>query len=305
LKIKRPAYLKGSVLHPSAVAAPCGDCLFFGEREEPPRDPIQERADRGDLPEPNDDGIEWGWGPFWPFLVAFAAMLAALLVASKCDAQAPGRFGFDCDGNWHDRDDFAGSAISLHIVANAGASGRMVYFGINNHFPETRREWQNEMHNSTTRGPWAHPAIVDCRASRSTAVSRLRSLLASSTAANPYWHGMQGPPDIFYDAHRGVAASALRTVRLVSHSSSYNEQTGGVHSWDEIRYVEKKRIPNGNDRLNTRQNWAPWNGWMVPFDRQRLGAVGRADCSDATVAGYLVHGRTQTSIADLKLWIGQ
>lgn len=235
----------------------------------------------------------------------FLALIAAACLAASAYAQAPGRFGFDCDGQWHDRDDFAGSAVSLHIIHNSGKADRLTFYGINNHFPETRRAWEREMHRSTTEGPWTHSALIDCRDQRTIAIARLRAELATSTADDPYWHGMQGPPDIFYEAHRGVAASALRHVRLYSHSSPYNEQTGGVHSWNEIRYVQKERIPNGNGRLNTKKQWGPWQGWMHPFDYQRLRAVGRADCSDATVAGWIVHGTRQTSISDLKRWIGR
>jgi hypothetical protein len=236
---------------------------------------------------------------FWPSM-----LLSGVCLAASAHGQAPGRFGFDCDGNWHDRDDFGGAAVSLHIIHNSGKSGRLVFYGINNHFPETRRAWEQEMHRSTTEGPWTHSALIDCRAQRTVAIARLRAELSTSTATDPYWHGQQGPPDIFYEAHRGVSAAALRNVTLISHSSSYNEQSGGVRDWGDIRYVNKVRIPNGNQRLNTKQNWAPWNGWMHPFDRQRLQAVGRADCSDATVAGWIVHGTRQTSISDLKRWIG-
>jgi hypothetical protein len=234
-------------------------------------------------------------------------LLAAVCLAGSAFAQAPGRFGFDCDGNWWDTDDRAGSAVSLHIIANSGKADRLVFYGFNNHFPESRGWWDREMVRSTVDGPWAHGALINCRGTggRSTAIARLRAELSASTADNPYWHGMQGPPDIFYEAHRGVSASALQYVTLCSHSSRYNEQTGGIHSWDDIRFVRKVRIPNGNQRLNTKNNWQPWNGWMHQFDRLRLEAVGRADCSDATVAGYIVHGVRQTSISNLKVWIGR
>jgi len=107
-----------------------------------------------------------------------------------------------------------------------------------------------------------------------------------------------------------VPMSQRRYVRVVSHSSRYNETEGGVHTLAQCQGVVVTKIPNQNRRLSTKQNWAPWaflnnpnrpeNQWVY----SRMRASGRADVSDSGMMYYLLYGNSTPTPADYEARLG-
>jgi hypothetical protein len=230
------------------------------------------------------------------------AILAAavLCLAGSLHAQAPGRIAYTCDGQFHDRDDWGSLPMSQAIAVRAGR--HVDHWNINSHRPETIRSWELQMRTSAEG--YGLP-YWDCRAFWNGTADDLRAQIMRSTAGNPLWIGLAGPPDIIFTALQGVPASIRQHVTVCSHSSRYNEVTGGQKKLSDCWGVQKIFIPNGNARLNTKQNAGPWK-WLrysEPFVWNRMQKSGRWDASDATLMGYMVHGERQTSIDDLKFWL--
>lgn len=227
--------------------------------------------------------------------------------AAEMHAQAPGRFAGTYDGNYHDRDDIGAVAVASSLIvdenvdrANRGqAPLRYVGTWINDHIPQSSSSWERDMRESVR--PYGLP-VFDCRPDYQGAARALRTEMAKSNPTDPLHIAMCGPCDLIYEAAKGVSAAALQNVTVVSHSSRYNETTeGGTRNWWEIPHVKRVSIANGNTRLNTKQNWSPWNCLRTKdsFAYQRLRAVGRADASDATVTFYLLYGKQNCSISDI------
>jgi hypothetical protein len=231
------------------------------------------------------------------------ALIAAVCLAGSAYAQAPGRIAYTADGNFHDRDDWGSFPMSQAIAVRAGHANWVVHWNINSHRPESIRSWELQMRDSA--GGYGL-GYYDCRAYWNDTADDLHAHIMRSTAYDPLWIGLAGPPDNLWLAFQSVPASVRQHVVIVSHSSAYNERTGGQRKLSDIWGVRKVFIPNGNSRLNTKQNRKPWGWlrWSEPFVWNRMEKSGRWDASDATLMGYLIHGERQTSIEDLKRWLG-
>jgi hypothetical protein len=230
------------------------------------------------------------------------ALIAAVCLACSAYAQAPGRIAYTADGNYHDVDDRSSFPMSQAIAVRAGQAQWVVHWNLNSHCPETIRSWELQMR--TSADGYGLP-YWNCRAYWNMTAEHLRGEIMRSSADNPLWIGLAGPPDNLFTALQGVPGSVRQHVTVVSHSSRYNEQTGGQKTLADCWGVKTIRIPNGNARLNTKQDARPWK-WLrdsEPFVWNRMERSGRWDASDATLMGYMVHGERQTSIDDLKRWL--
>lgn len=247
----------------------------------------------------------------------FSKLIGGAAGYSILPAQAIGPFGvsriaYSCDGNYHDVDDFGAAPMVCALLSDAGESYRLVHFDFNSNRLNHKNTMANQMRksmfgDSTIVGAVSRfnmpPRFYDSQYNFSGAVSNLKNEILQSTAANRLIFCLGGPAEVLYQALQGVPNSARQYVRVISHSSQFNENTG-PHSLAQCTGVIVERIPNQNSRLNTKQNWGPWN-WLnnkpnnkFLFDRMK--ASGRADVSDSGMMYYILYGNKNATPNDYK-----
>ena len=252
------------------------------------------------------------------FLTASLAIAASSRLANTAVA-APAplpRIAWTADGNYYDKDDWGSATMALRLLADVGQQYRLVHFDFNSHIPQSSSTWERQMEISVldSRAPYGFyaPVFFNDKPRSDAAVAHLRAQIIASTpstaggAPGPLNICLAGPPDVLYLALQGVPMSKRAYVRVISHSSRYNETDGGVHTLSQCQGVAVTKIPNQNQRLNTKQNWAPWaflnnpsrpeNQWVY----NRMRASGRADVSDSGMMYYLLYGSSTPTPADYK-----
>jgi hypothetical protein len=252
------------------------------------------------------------------FLTASLAIAASARFASTAVAAAARlqRIAWTADGNYYDKDDWGSAPMALRLLAGARQQYRLVHFDFNSHIPQSSSTWQRQMEisvmDSRPRFGYHAPVFFNDKPRNDAAVANLRAEIMDSTASTdggapgPLIVCLAGPPDVLYLALKGVPTSKRRYVRVISHSSRYNEVDGGVYSLAQCQGVSVTKIPNQNQRLNTKQNWAPWaflnnpnrpeNQWVY----RRMRASGRADVSDSGMMYYVLYGKSTPTVADYR-----
>lgn len=211
------------------------------------------------------------------------------------------RVAWTADGNYYDKDDWGSSPMALRLIRDAGMVGKLVHFDYNNHIPQSSWSWEKEMAISCQGAPNGY----NTRTQRQSTINHLRSVIAASSSSNLLVICLAGPPDNLYEALQGVPMITRKYVTVVSHSSKYNETTGGVHTLAQCTGVAVVKIPNQNQRLNTQQNWAPW-WWLTnthpdnQFVYDRMRKSGRADVSDSGMMYYVLYGNSTPTITDFR-----
>jgi hypothetical protein len=226
------------------------------------------------------------------------------------------RIAWTADGNYHDKDDWGSAPMALRLLAGARQQHRLVHFDFNSHIPQSSYTWERQMEisvmDSRPRFGYYAPVFFNDKPRNDAAVANLRAEIMDSTASTdggapgPLIVCLAGPPDVLYFALKGVPMSIRRYVRVISHSSRYNEVEGGVYTLAQCQGVSVTKITNQNQRLNTKQNLAPWdflnnpnrpeNQWVY----NRMRASGRADVSDSGMMYYVLYGNSTPTVADYK-----
>jgi hypothetical protein len=214
------------------------------------------------------------------------------------------RVAYSCDGNYHDKDDYGAAPMSVALLSDAGMGGKLVHFDFNSNRLNHNNTMATQMRksifgDSTSAGASQRfnvaPRFYDCQFNFSGAVQNLKSEIMKSTSADRLVFCLGGPSEVLYQALQGVPNSIRQYVTAVSHSSSFNQNTG-PHTFAQCTGIDKDFILNQNSRLNTQQNWSPWfwlrdssnanNRWLY----SRMRASGRADVSDSGMMYYVLYG---------------
>jgi hypothetical protein len=233
-------------------------------------------------------------------------------------ARAIGPFGqtriaWTCDGNYHDKDDWGAAPMAVALLGDSGDGYRLVHYDFNSNMLNSLFNWEQQMRKSifgdaTTNGAserWnVAPRFYDDRPNPNLAVANLNKEIMASSSINKLIVCLGGPAEILWRALQGVPNTIRQHVRVISHSSSFNENTG-PHTLAQCTGVVVERIPNQNQRLNTKQNWSPWN-WLKTsgennkFLWDRMRASGRADVSDSGMMYYVLYGNKTPTPTDYR-----
>ncbi len=249
---------------------------------------------------------------------AFGSLIGGAISYSMLPVRAAlpiySRVGYTCDGNYHDKDDYGAAPMSVALLSDAGMGSKLVHFDINSNMLATNFSMEQQMRksifgDSTSQGAAQRFNVPgrfhDDRPNPNMAVANLNSEIMKSTSTNRLVICLGGPAEILYRALQGVPNSIRQYVNVVSHSSSFNQNTG-PHTFAQCTGIQKTFIPNQNTKLNTKQNWAPWN-WLRDSSNannrwlySRMKASGRADVSDSGMMYYVLYGNQTPSITDYK-----
>jgi len=234
-----------------------------------------------------------------------------------------GRIAWSCDGNHNDEDDWAASPVALAIFAASGVKDKLVHFDYNNILHSSNPDWEKEHEISILgaieRYGYRRELFHNCRRNLDAAIESIARAINESSASNPLYFVLAGPMEVPYLGIQRSDPAKRRFVYCISHSRwndgfqrgypfRYNKRaviSSGVR-WIQIRDQNQGLSTGPFGRPHTDLEWAPWL-WMrdspvesVRFLWQRMRATGRADCSDAGMAYFLVTGDEHADITKLR-----
>ena len=259
------------------------------------------------------------------------------------------RIAVTADGNWQrdpgspnkfnrsDPDDWGATPASLAMIAKRALQGKLVHYSYNNFIdapPHTTvKNWMREgVEGAIQYWGFDESLFFDVPETSSTAIAHLANELGKSTASDPLFMLLMGPPELFYRAVKQAVdngkINALAHVHAISHSG-YNEthkNRNNHHTFSEAvalsgGRITLTRIINQNGTC-FRDNWpitwcydnpSPWF-WMRDhpdpsiqwlFTRVKSFPFGnKADISDAGLVYYLLENDENGTPTKFKNLIG-
>jgi len=229
-----------------------------------------------------------------------------------------GRIGCSADGNFHDEDDFAATAMSLALIARAGLKSKLVHYDYSCHIWQSSAKGKREMKESAlggaTRFGFNKAVFFDDTISSqlNAAVNNIAKQINASSANNRFTYVLAGPMEV---AYRGIVKSnpnKRQYCTVISHSKwNDNHKHGNSHTWKDIikTGVKHIHIKNQNDAAfkssMNQWNWVkgtPNGSWLY----SRLKAPKRSgDASDAGMVFYVLTGNQNANMTQVKKFFGK
>jgi hypothetical protein len=255
---------------------------------------------------------------------ALAAFVATSIptVTSPADlptapAEGVGRIALSADGNQHDEDDWASSAMTLAILAHAGLQANVVNYIYDNHIwdsdPEHRRNMTDSVLGAGERFGFDTSRFYD-GADPDQLAAGVAALTAEINASGPgdeLTIVLAGPMETTWMALDAAEPGARRHVRCVSHGNGSFNQTHGKtdhdgHSYDDVIDLgcQRVQIPDQNGNLGP-TDLSDWDylrdlGPEMQWLYSRLELAEKGDVSDAGMAYFVITGDERVSRAQLK-----
>jgi hypothetical protein len=256
-----------------------------------------------------------------------AAALAAFVAVSAPTVTAPatptapgegvGRIALSADGNQHDEDDWASSAMSLAILARAGLQDNVVNYIYDNHIwdsdPNHRKNMTESVMGAGERFGFDTARFHDGAdpAGLAAGVASLTAEINASGPGNELTIVLAGPMETTWMALDAATPQARTHVRCVSHGDGSFNQTHGKtdhdgHSYDDVIELgcQRVQIPDQNGELGP-TDLSDWDylkelGPDMEWLYSRLEVAEKGDVSDAGMAYFVVTGEKQASRSELR-----
>jgi hypothetical protein len=256
-----------------------------------------------------------------------AAALAAFVAVSAPTVTAPatptapgegvGRIALSADGNQHDEDDWASSAMTLAILARAGLQDNVVNYIYDNHIwdsdPNHRKNMTESVMGAGERFGFDTSRFHDGAdpAGLAVGVASLTAEINASGPGNELTIVLAGPMETTWMALDAATPQARTYVRCVSHGDGSFNQTHGKtdhdgHSYDDVIELgcQRVQIPDQNGELGP-TDLSDWDylkelGPDMEWLYSRLEVAEKGDVSDAGMAYFVVTGEKQASRSELR-----
>ncbi len=250
------------------------------------------------------------------FVRALVAMASVVLLVAATAPSETGpsidrsdyRIGYSADGNQHDPDDIAASAMAMAFVGAAGLPDRLVHFDYSNHLGDSSVKHEKLMTQSV-RGAaerWKIPAEVlfDDQAQLDAAIASIARQINASSEANRFYLIAAGPMEVVW---RGIDASdpAKRPFCTVISHSKWNDSHGDTplmrHKWVDVARSGVKTIHITDQNKNLSTDRAEWSwlddashpDWRWLHSRAQYKKL--FDVSDAGMMWFVITGRGDQS----------
>jgi hypothetical protein len=246
-----------------------------------------------------------------------AARYPVDLVATTAPDDGVGRIALSADGNQHDQDDWASSAMTLAILARRGLQANVVNYIYNNHIWDSAAEHRRNMTESVlgagTRFGFDTSRFHDGADPDGLAagVAALTAEINASSQGNELTIVLAGPMETTWMALNAADPDARRHVRCVSHGNGSFNQTHGKtdhdgHSYDDVIGLgcQRVQIPDQNGNLGPTDvsDWDylreldPAMDWLY----SRIELAEKGDVSDAGMAYFVITGEERVSRSELR-----
>jgi hypothetical protein len=239
------------------------------------------------------------------------------LVASTAPDDGVGRIALSADGNQHDQDDWASSAMTLAILAQRGLQANVVNYIYNNHIWDSAAEHRRNMTESVL-GAGKRFGFDTSRfydgANPDDLAAGVAALTAEINASSPgdeLTIVLAGPMETTWMALDDADPGARQHVKCVSHGNGSFNQTHGKtdhdgHSYDDVIDLgcQRVQIPdqNGNLGPTDMSDWDylreldPAMDWLY----SRIELAEKGDVSDAGMAYFVITGEERVSRSELR-----
>ena len=265
-----------------------------------------------------------------PALRQAAATLAVVVAASAAFPQhvahaqpaadpvpSVGRIALSADGNQHDEDDWASSAMTLAILAHRGLQPNVVNYIYNNHIWDSSAEHRRNMTESVLgageRFRFDTSRFYDGAdpGGLAAGVADLTAEINASRPSDELTIVLAGPMETTWMALDAADPGARRHVRCVSHGDGTFNQTHGKtdhggHSYDDVIGLgcQRVQIPdqNGNLGPTDMSDWSylrdlgPAMDWLY----SRIELARKGDVSDAGMVYFVITGDERVSRSELR-----
>lgn len=258
---------------------------------------------------------------FW----AAAATVAILVGAPAAPVPAApdggvGRIALSADGNQHDDDDWASSAMTLAILARAGLQQNVVNYIYNNHIWDSDAQHRRNMTDSVLgagkRFGFDTSRFYDGADPDGLAagVAALTAAINASRPGDELTIVLAGPMETTWMALDAADPAARKHVKCVSHGDgSFNQTHGkkdhGGHSYDDVIELgcQRVQIPDQNGNLGPTK-LSDWNylrdlGPEMDWLRSRLEVAEKGDVSDAGMVYFVITGEKRASRSELRKFL--
>ncbi|OLT03005.1 hypothetical protein BJF90_27225 [Pseudonocardia sp. CNS-004] len=259
-----------------------------------------------------------------------AAALAAFVAVSAPTVTAPatptapgggvGRIALSADGNQHDEDDWASSAMTLAILARAGLQDDVVNYIYDNHIwdsdPNHRKNMTESVMGAGERFGFDTSRFHDGAdpAGLAAGVASLTAEINASGPGNELTIVLAGPMETTWMALHAASPQARTHVRCVSHGDGSFNQTHGKtdhdgHSYDDVIELgcQRVQIPDQNGNLGP-TDLSDWDylkelGPDMEWLYSRLEVAEKGDVSDAGMAYFVITGEERVSRSELRTFL--
>jgi alginate lyase len=231
----------------------------------------------------------------------------------------PGRIAYAADGNQHDPDDHASSAMALALLASEGLQANLVNYTYNNHIwdsdPAMVETMTESVMGSAERFGFDTSVFFDASNPQGldAGVADLTADIDASTADDELTLALAGPMETAWMALDAADPEARTHVRCVSHGeNSWNKTHGaedhGGHTYDDLIELGCQRVvpPDQNGELGP-SDMGPWEFLREMGDPnmewlyERIDAAGGiGDVSDAGMIYFAITGNEAPTRDDLR-----
>jgi hypothetical protein len=242
--------------------------------------------------------------------------------SSNADGRQPGvldpsvgRIAMSADGNQHDEDDWASSAMALAILAQRNLQPNLVHYDYNDHIWDSDAEHLENMTESVLEGGKrfhfdtsrffddSKPEQLD------EGTQDLVSEINASSSDDELWLVLAGPMETAWMALDKADPEHRKNVKCVSHGE-WNETHGkkdhGGHDYEDLIDLgcQRFQIPDQNSGFGP-TDMDDWDYLMdgdenLKWLHSRLELTGKGDVSDAGMIYYVVTGDKKGNRSDLR-----
>jgi hypothetical protein len=245
---------------------------------------------------------------------------AAPTVPTAAPDDAVGRIALSADGNQHDEDDWASSAMTLAILAKRGLQPNVVNYIYNNHIWDSAAEHRRNMTDSVL-GAGERFGFDDSRffdgadpVGLAAGVAALTAEINASRPGDELTIVLAGPMETTWMALAAADPAARKHVKCVSHGDgSFNQTHGkkdhGGHSYDDVIGLGCRRVQipdqNGNLGPTKMSDWDYLRGLGPEMDwlHSRLELAEKGDVSDAGMVYFVITGEKRVSRSELRKFL--
>ncbi len=244
------------------------------------------------------------------------------------------RLAINVDGNFHDPDDWASTAMIMALLDAANIGSKLVHYSyscsIGDHAND--RSMEAQMTTTVTRGLYYFDlddrVFIDCQDHRNRAIEDLKNAINEARSDRPLYIIAAGPMEVIWRAFNRASPDRHRFVSVVSHSIWNDEHVepptmtrtaNDIRDDFDVTWIAIE-LQNGlypkqagcDSRVCTHPlSWKPWE-WLLfadhpglRFVHRRMVETHKPDVSDAGMMYYFLTRDEQGTPSELRRFFGE
>ncbi len=161
-------------------------------------------------------------------MLAFILALSPNLMYAQL-WQGNGRIAVSSDGNQHDSDDWAATAVTLAIIGNRQLQDKLVHYDYANHVWNNNTLFETNIEESALgaaqRFGFDQSKFFNAYRNQTAAINSIKNAVNASSANNRLYFILAGPMEVPYQGILAADANKRQYVTCISHST-WNDHHG-------------------------------------------------------------------------------